>query len=110
MSFTDAKHLDIEKVPVIDISKLCDNTDPLPVAKALHKASTGLGFIYIKGHGIPKDIINSLRKEGLTFFRNNEKNKDEVKITEKHLKVLSTKLENPAKLPGFRPPLVHTET
>jgi isopenicillin N synthase-like dioxygenase len=84
MSFTEAKHLDIEKVPVINISKLCDGTDPLPVAKALHKASTGLGFIYIKGHGIPKDVISSLREEGLTFFRNNEKNKEEVKITEKH--------------------------
>ena len=49
MSYTDAKHLEPDKIPIIDISKLCDDSDPLPVAKELHKASSGLGFIYIKG-------------------------------------------------------------
>ena len=30
------------------------------------------------------------------------------KLLENHLNFLCTKLENPGKLPGFRPPLVHT--
>ena len=84
MSYTEAKHLEIEKIPVIDITKLRDGSDPKSVSSELHKASTGLGFIYIKGHGIPKEVIESLRNEGLAFFRNNENKKSEVKITEKH--------------------------
>ena len=54
MSYTEAKHLELDKIPIIDITKLCDDSDPLPVAKELHKASSGLGFIYIKGHGKKK--------------------------------------------------------
>ena len=54
MSYTEAKHLEIDKIPVIDITKLCDGSDPKLVSLELHKASTGLGFIYIKGHGSPK--------------------------------------------------------
>ena len=68
MSKLEVKSLDIEKVPVIDITKLCDGTDPISVSKELHKASTGLGFIYIKGHGIPENVIKSLRDEGLQFL------------------------------------------
>ena len=49
MSYTEAKHLEIDKIPVIDITKLCDGSDPKSVSSELHKASTGLGFIYIKG-------------------------------------------------------------
>ena len=84
MSYTEAKHLELDKVPIIDITKLCDGSDPLPVAKELHKASSGLGFIYIKGHGIPENVISELRDEGLNFFRTDEVKKADVKITEKH--------------------------
>ena len=48
MFYTEAKHLGIDKIPVIDIAKLCDGSDPKSVSSELHKASTGLGFIYIK--------------------------------------------------------------
>ena len=84
MSYTEAKHLELDKIPIIDITKLCDDSDPLPVAKELHKASSGLGFIYIKGHGIPENVISELRDEGLNFFRTDEAKKADVKITEKH--------------------------
>ncbi|GIS06919.1 MAG: hypothetical protein CM15mP110_0670 [Alphaproteobacteria bacterium] len=49
MSKLEVKSLDIEKVPVIDITKLCDGTDPISVSKELHKASTGLGLFILKG-------------------------------------------------------------
>ncbi len=84
MVYTEAKQLEIEKIPVIDITKLCDGSDPESVSSELYKASTGLGFIYIKGHGIPNEVITSLRNEGLEFFRNDESKKCKVKITEKH--------------------------
>ena len=43
-----------------------------------------MGFIYIKGHGIPENVISELRDEGLNFFRTDEAKKADVKITEKH--------------------------
>ena len=49
MSKLEVKNLDIEKVPVIDITKLCDGTDPISVSKELHKASTGLVLFILKG-------------------------------------------------------------
>ena len=54
MSYASAKEIDLDKVPVIDITPLRDGSDAKKVAKELYKASTGLGFIYIKGHGIPE--------------------------------------------------------
>ena len=52
MSASLVKELDIDKVPIIDIGSLRDNSDPTSVATELYSASTGLGFIYIKNHGI----------------------------------------------------------
>ena len=69
------KELDIDKVPIIDIGSLRDNSDPTSVATELYEASTGLGFIYIKNHGIPQKKIDALRDDGLKFFRSSEENK-----------------------------------
>ena len=68
MSYASAKEIDLDKVPIIDITPLRNGSDPHKVAQELYKASTGLGFIYIKGHGIPESKINSLRNDGLKFF------------------------------------------
>ena len=84
MSYAKAKKLDLEKVPVIDITSLRNKTNTTEVAKKLHEASTGLGFIYIKGHGIPTKTINSLRHDGLKFFRRNYEQKQNVKVSQKH--------------------------
>ena len=45
MSTSLVKELDIDKVPIIDIGSLRDNSDPTSVATELYEASTGLGFI-----------------------------------------------------------------
>ena len=78
------KELDIDKVPIIDIGSLRDNSDPTSVAKELYNASTELGFIYIKNHGISQKKIDGLRDDGLKFFRSSEKNKELVAISERH--------------------------
>ena len=84
MSYAKAKNISFDKIPIIDISALRKDTSPIKVAKELHNASKGLGFIYIKGHGIPKEVIETLRSDGLQFFRSKNTDKKTVKITEKH--------------------------
>lgn len=73
-----------DTIPVIDISPLIDNSNPQKVAKALHAASQGLGFIYVSGHGIPLSVIQSARTAGYGFFRLPDAQKQGVRISSHH--------------------------
>ena len=84
MSTSLVKELDIDKVPIIDIGSLRDNSDPISVAKELYSASTGLGFIYIKNHGISQKKIDAQRDDGLKFYRSSEEKKELVTVSERH--------------------------
>jgi isopenicillin N synthase-like dioxygenase len=84
MTYDHVKTIDPNKVPIIDITPLRDGSNPEDVAKQLFKASTGLGFIYIKGHGIPDKQIKSLRADGLEFFRSQNVLKAEISVSSRH--------------------------
>ena len=84
MAYAEANNIDVNKIPVIDITGLRNGTDSSSVAEKLHKASTGLGFIYIKGHGIPQDKLQELRSDALKFFRSSASEKELVRISKKH--------------------------
>lgn len=71
-------------IPVVDISPLIDNSDPHRVARALHAASQGLGFIYVSGHGIAPSVIDSARAAGYEFFRSTDAVKESVRISSHH--------------------------
>lgn len=79
-----AKMTSVDAVPLIDITPLRDDSNPQQVADALHAASTGLGFIYITGHGIPDQVIENARAEALSFFRASPEDKECVKISAQH--------------------------
>ncbi len=81
---TDAKTIGADVIPVIDISPLRSNDDAKTVARALHGASQGLGFIYISGHGIPADVIEAARASALAFFRASDRDKSTVAISPQH--------------------------
>ena len=78
------KSIDKERVPVIDIKKINSASNKIHIAKELYKASTDLGFIYIKNHDISENLINDLRTDGLNFFRSSTDDKSKVLITKKH--------------------------
>lgn len=84
MGYAEAKQVESDIIPIVDITALRDGSDPTGVAKALHAANTGLGFIYIKGHGIPEDLINSLRAKAFDFFRSDDAAKEDVRIDASH--------------------------
>lgn len=84
MAYAEAKQVDAQVIPVIDIGPLRDGSDPLRVARALHAASQGLGFIYITGHGIPDETIAAARTSAFEFFRMPVATKAEVGISPKH--------------------------
>jgi len=84
MGYAQAKLVDAETIPVVDITPLSDGTDPIAVAHALHAASQGLGFIYIKGHGIPDAVIDAARQAAFAFFRTDDQQKAAVKVSARH--------------------------
>ena len=84
MAYAEAKQVDAEVIPVIDITPLRDGSAPVGVSKALHAASQGLGFIYIKGHGIPEEAIERAREAAYAFFRGEDVIKESVRVSESH--------------------------
>lgn len=84
MNYAAANYVDVDTIPIVDIESLRDGSDPMRVAAALHAANRNLGFIYIKGHGIPEETINAARKSALDFFRSAERDKAIVEVTQKH--------------------------
>lgn len=84
MNYARAKRLDDSLIPIVDISPLRDGSDPAAVAKALHEASAGIGFIYIKGHGIAEEVIEAARETAFRFFRSDDTAKESVKVSAKH--------------------------
>ncbi len=84
MAYAQAKKLDAAAIPIVDITALRDGSDPQGVAEQLHAASQNLGFIYIKGHGIPEAAIENARATAYEFFRSNDDEKSAVKVSSRH--------------------------
>ncbi|ASJ76147.1 isopenicillin N synthase family dioxygenase [Granulosicoccus antarcticus] len=83
-SSSNAIKLAQEPIPVIDISPLRRGEDPSAVAHALHAASQGLGFIYVKGHGIEPSSIEAARAAAYQFFRAPDEQKAMVNVSAQH--------------------------
>ena len=101
MGFATARPLDPEAIPVIDISGLRNGSDAVTVAKALHGASQGLGFIYVSGHGIADALIEAMRRAAMDFFHLPETDKAAVAISDRHrgwLRPGGAKMQDDAKV------------
>jgi len=61
-------NIDIEKLPIIDISLLKTSQGKLHVSTEIQKACKEHGFFYIVGHGIDQDLINQLFDVVKRFF------------------------------------------
>lgn len=84
MSYATARKTEADEIPVIDISPLRDGSDPAGVARALHAASKGLGFIYVRGHGIPDAVIEGARAAAYDFFHADPDQKETVRVSASH--------------------------
>lgn len=84
MGYAQARQSSKDTIPVVDITPLRDGSDPTGVARQLHAASQNLGFIYIKGHGIPQALIENARAQAYDFFRAEDTQKNSVLISDKH--------------------------
>jgi isopenicillin N synthase-like dioxygenase len=78
-----------DMIPVIDIGPLRDGSDPVGVARQLHRASREVGFIYVANHGIPENTIERARAVAMDFFRHPAADKTTVAVSGTHRGFLS---------------------
>lgn len=84
MPFAEARTVDPGTIPVVDLAPLRDGTGPEAVARALLDASRRIGFVYVRGHGVPADVTDSLRETAYRFFRAPEAARRAVAVSAKH--------------------------
>ncbi|MEX3010001.1 isopenicillin N synthase family dioxygenase [Hoeflea sp. TYP-13] len=89
MSDPVLKEVERELIPVIDIGPLRDGSDPVRVAKELHRASREVGFIYVSNHGIAEETIDAARSAAMRFFRHTPEEKGTVAVSGAHRGFLS---------------------
>jgi len=101
MSYAIARAMHPDAIPVIDLTLLRSNEDAQTVADALHAASQGLGFIYVKGHGIPAAQIEAAQRSAYQFFRTPDAQKSRIIVSPQHrgwLKPGASKMHDGAKV------------
>ena len=84
MAYAQAKKIDTQTIPVVDIGPLRDGSNAQDVARQLHHASQNLGFIYICGHGIAQQTIDVARASAFDFFHSSPEDKSSISISAKH--------------------------
>ena len=57
VSFAQAKPLDTNAIPILDLGPDIRSGDLHHLAKGILHAATNTGFFYIRNHGIPEDAI-----------------------------------------------------
>jgi len=100
VSYAEARSIDSNLIPVIDITPLRNGKNPTEVAKSLHRASQEIGFIYIIGHGVSQKTIKTARASALKFFRAPKSDKAVVSVSTHHRGWLGpdrSKMEDDAK-------------
>ncbi len=70
MALPLSRRLDFSEIPVIDISPLVDgNAAQLErTVAALDRACSDVGFIYIRNHGVSRDLVTRLAQQARLFF------------------------------------------
>lgn len=84
MAYAQAQVVDPKTIPLIDLTALRTGADASSVARALHQASQGLGFIYLVGHGIDPANLVAAREQALKFFRSSTELKHTVTVSASH--------------------------
>jgi isopenicillin N synthase-like dioxygenase len=87
VSNAPAREIDVDLIPVIDVSPLLDDGSDAALARvgdAILDASERIGFFYIRGHGVPRAVTHAAAGQALEFFRRPLEQKLQVRVSPKH--------------------------
>ncbi len=101
MSYADVKVIDVDEIPVIDISPLfTDSPDYRSVGDQLLRAASGIGFFYVSGHCVHQQLMQRTFGIAREFFARAEDQKSSVLAQEYHRGLLpfgTSRMEGQAK-------------
>ena len=85
MAYAEAKHIDKNTIPVIDLSPLSKGEDGERfVGRQLLDIVQRLGFFYVENHGVPQAKIDLALETGAQFFRLDRAKKETVRVADYH--------------------------
>ncbi len=91
MTYASATHITVDEIPVIDIAPLVHD-DPralASVARQMLNAAEGIGFFYVKNHGIASEVLERTDAAARSFFVRPLSEKQQVKPIDRHRGFLS---------------------
>lgn len=70
MAIPVSRRLDFSEIPVIDLAPLIDGgaTRTEATVDALGRACEEVGFIYVRNHGVPRELVSRLAEQSALFF------------------------------------------
>lgn len=86
MNYPSVTTLDATSIPVIDVAPLVtgDRGARAAVARELRRASSEVGFLYVRNHGVPESVLTAADAAARRFFALPLDRKLEIKINAHH--------------------------
>ncbi|MFO1080386.1 MAG: 2-oxoglutarate and iron-dependent oxygenase domain-containing protein [Reyranellaceae bacterium] len=77
---------EFKEVPVIDVGALFDGSEAAArrVAAEIRRASIEVGFFYVRGHNVPRDLLRALLMGAKYFFAQPEAHKRQIQVNAAH--------------------------
>lgn len=76
----ESKSTSFSEIPIIDVAALIDDSDPMKVADEIGYVCENVGFLYIKNHGVDKQLIKDAYIQAEAFFNLPLKHKQQLNI------------------------------
>jgi isopenicillin N synthase-like dioxygenase len=101
VQYAEAERIDLASIPVIDLAGLLDGGQAMSaIGRRMLAAAEGIGFFYIRNHGIPTSLIDTVFAVSARFFAEPLARKQEVAVSAGHrgfIKVGEAKMASRAK-------------
>ena len=75
-----SKTVSFSEIPIVDVGPLIDGSDPQKVADKIGHICENIGFLYIKNHGVAKELVEAVYAQTEAFFDLPLAEKDKLNI------------------------------
>jgi isopenicillin N synthase-like dioxygenase len=85
VQYAEAERIDVASIPVIDLTGLSDGGAAMSaIGRQMLAAAEGIGFFYIRNHGIPATLIDAVFAMSARFFAEPLSRKQDVAVNAGH--------------------------
>jgi len=85
VQYAEAERIGVDAIPVIDLTGITDGGAALSaIGRQMLAAAEGIGFFYIRNHGIPASLINAVFSVSARFFAEPTARKQQVAVNAGH--------------------------